>query len=318
MMRFLPVLLLFLVFRPVAAAEKKGITYYLDSAREEVQLAAVKGYLEFRLPASLVPGSLRIRPAGRGSVERVVVAPTLPEAKAAKEQAALVEKKGLLEDRLKTLAAREEVFRGAAKTQSGKAPRKSKSNPEPLADIRRGTEFALSQLEEVYRLRRKAEIELKHTDELLKDLEKQAASSVAKVWLSEPQGQAVISYLRSDLRWSPSYAMRLDGEGAFNLSLHAEVPQLYGVTAVANAVHAFPDASSLRVTKNFSLVSSLSGHYDRESLSQSLSSSFSFTNTSGENLPVGEVMIFMREEYMGTTTFAGCPKGAAAELRFPR
>ncbi len=68
--------------------------------------------------------------------------------------AKLAYRRDALGDRLKALNAREAIFKSAAKSQSGKAPRKSKTNTEPLTAVRQGTEFAIAQLENVYHARR--------------------------------------------------------------------------------------------------------------------------------------------------------------------
>ena len=61
---------------------------------------------------------------------------------------------------MQALEAKETVFKAAAKSQSGKAPRKTKTNPDPLAGVRQATEYAIAQLESVYRARRMAESDL--------------------------------------------------------------------------------------------------------------------------------------------------------------
>ena len=65
---------------------------------------------------------------------------------------------------LQALATREEIFKSAAKSQGGKAPRKSKANPDPMQAIRQGTEFAIAQLEAVYTSRRRTEQEIRRID----------------------------------------------------------------------------------------------------------------------------------------------------------
>jgi len=84
-------------------------------------------------------------------VERVELLPCQVPERRQKELDALIEQKNRLEDRMKALDTREDIFAAAAKSQSSKAPRKTKANPDPLASVRQGTDFAIAQLEAVYR-----------------------------------------------------------------------------------------------------------------------------------------------------------------------
>src|SRR5512140_1970872 len=108
--------------------------------------------------------SLRLKPVKSATITRVEFMAARADRKAEKELARLTGRKNALADRLQALEVKEEVFRSAAKSQSGKAPRSSKNNREPLENIRKGTEFALAQLEEVYTARRTAEKELKSVE----------------------------------------------------------------------------------------------------------------------------------------------------------
>jgi hypothetical protein len=65
--------------------------------------------------------------------------------KGEKELDTLLEQRNRLGDRLQALETREEIFKSATKSQSGKAPRKTRANPDPMLTIRQGTEFAIAQ-----------------------------------------------------------------------------------------------------------------------------------------------------------------------------
>ncbi|HEY6006827.1 MAG TPA: DUF4140 domain-containing protein, partial [Geobacteraceae bacterium] len=134
-----------------AGAAGRSVTLFLDGARIEQEVAVVKGYAEIPLPAAMQANSLRIRPVAGGEITRVEVVALPAAGKERREQARLNERRERLSARLRALATREEIFTAAAKSQSGKAPRKTKTNPEPVANLRRGTDFALGQLEESYR-----------------------------------------------------------------------------------------------------------------------------------------------------------------------
>src|ERR1035441_10181325 len=104
-------------------ARAGSVIYYLDGARIEKEAAVSRGYLEFQLPSNMVPGSLRARPLDSGSLEHVEIVPARINRKVESEIARIEEQKELIGDRLKALEVREAVFRSAAKSQSGKAPK---------------------------------------------------------------------------------------------------------------------------------------------------------------------------------------------------
>ncbi|HEY5973154.1 MAG TPA: hypothetical protein VIU41_00290, partial [Geobacteraceae bacterium] len=166
-MRRISVIILLLLLAVPHLASARTVTIYLDGAIVEEEVTARKGYLELALPAGLAAGSLRLKPVGEGRLRRVVMVPGKPDRKLDKELTSLNERRDLLKDRMRALSTREEIFKGAAKSQSGKAPRRSKTNPAPLSTIKQGTDYALAQLEEVYTARRRTEKELRGLDERL-------------------------------------------------------------------------------------------------------------------------------------------------------
>jgi len=208
-----PALLVMLWSIPASAG--RSVSLYLDGAVIEQDGTAKNGYLEFSLPATVRPESLRIRPAGSSRITRVQVTEREPDRKVAKELASIAERQELLQDRLKALSVREEIFRSAAKSQSAKAPRRTKTNPEPLATIRQGTDYAITQLESVYQAQRKVNRELKLLEEkkakVLRD--DHAGGRVARVWLTPSSGGATATYIQSDRTWQPRYEIRASGAG---------------------------------------------------------------------------------------------------------
>ncbi|AJE03728.1 DUF4140 domain-containing protein [Geobacter pickeringii] len=319
-MKFLLALLIVLSAAPAHAAGR-SITYYLDGARFEEESAATRGYLEIALPAAVVPDSLRIRPLAGSSIARVEIQKARPTPKREKELDALLERKRRLEDRLRALEVREDIFKAAAKSQSSKAPRKTKTNPEPMETIRKGTEFAVAQLEVVYRARRSAEDGIKAVEARLSALRKEGGvgGSVARVWVGG-KGRITASYLVAGSGWTPVYDFRLDGSGAMDVTLHALFPRPdKGTTA---AVVAAPlaatdkEASRRAIAAPFGEVLKFHVPAVREIGGQSgpEGMAVSFVNGAGAPLPPGEATIFRSGEYLGKAAFKGVQPGATGEV----
>ncbi len=310
---------------PAVAAPAK-ITLYLDGARMESEAAAVKGKLEIPLPRGAEADSLRLKPLRGATITRVEVTAVRPDRKAEKEMARLSERRDALADRLKAIKVKEEIFRAAAKSQSGKAPRATKNNREPLENIRRGTDFALSQLEEVYRARRKAETELKSVESLLSSITDAGSGGgrIARVWLAGRDGVVAVSYLHYGLKWTPSYDFRLNGNGEVEVTMNALLPGTEKGVAVALVsaplsqttleppIPVSPDGPAKVALFRFPV--------DKESYSASPASSlsFQFTNRSDKRLPPGESTCYRQGEYIGKARFDGCQPGESKSLEFGR
>lgn len=302
-MRLLPIclaLLLLFAGSPAPAAQKT-VTLYLDGARVEQEAAAPGGYLEFPLPDGFTPGSLRVKPLGGGSVARVELAATDRDPRRAREIARLKERISELEDRMQALSRQEEIFAAAVKAQSGKAPRKSKTNPDPVASLQRGTEFALSQLEAVYRGKRKCRRSLDSLGRQLAAARKGGA--VARVWLSG--GRVRISYLISAQRWTPSYAFRFAGDTTGELLLHAKlaVPEkgaqyLVSIGTVAQSAPGQGVRGDFPTLARYPLTLTDAPRGAQPPLS------FAFGPVEA-GLPPGEAAAFWRGEYLGSGRFAG-------------
>lgn len=321
-MRVFVAILMLLSVSVAHAAGSRNITYYLDGARVDEESLVTKGYAEIVLPAAAMPESLRIRPVGGVSITRVAIQDARPSPKHEKELQNLAERKRRLEDRLRALGVREEIFKAAAKSQSSKAPRKTKTNPEPMETIRKGTEFAVAHLEEVYRARRSTEDGIKDVDARLSLLKKEAdiGRRVVRVWAAG-KGRVASSYLVTETAWTPSYDFRLDGKGSVDVTMHAIFPRPEKGTSVK--VAAIPlaadggEASCVPVGAPFGEVMRLRCSVERENSGRMLSegTAFSFTNSSSSPLPPGEATIFRNGEYLGKTSFAGLQPGANGEIR---
>lgn len=305
-----------------AGAAGRSVTFYLDAARVESEATAAKGYLELALPAGMRSGSLRIRPLDGSRIARVELAPARPSRKLEQDLARLGERKELLQDRLKALATREEIFRAAAKSQSGKAPRKSKTNPEPMATIRQGTEFAIAQLEGVYRARRKAEQELKGLNERVAGLRKQGnvGGQVAHVWLADRAGRVAFSYFMPEIGWTPAYDFRLSGTTSADVVMSAVLPPIDAGSTFAvvpfTLAEAPADARPLPVSGSLDQVASFTLPLDKAQLSPSSPSYLAFTvrNQSQQRLPAGDAACYWQGEYVGKVRFGGSLPGESMEL----
>lgn len=288
-----------------ASAGQRCVTLYLDGAKVEQEVAAVYGYLEYALPDSLTPGSLRVKPLGGGSVLRVELVPADRDRRHAREIGRLEDRKGELQDRMQALSSREEIFSAAVKSQSGKAPRKTKANPDPVSSLQQGTEFALAQLESVYRGKRKCQRSLDALEAELAAARKGAA--VARIWLSG--GRARLSYLTSGERWIPSYDFRWSGDAAGELTLHARLLRAEkGVQYLVSAGTLAQGAAASAVRGDFPTLSrhplTLTGGARTDD--PPLSFTFAPVVT---GLPPGEAAAFWRGEYLGSGRFAGAGAG---------
>lgn len=302
---------LFLSLGGEVAAGQKSVTYYLDGARVEQDLAAADGYVEIRLPDNFAPGSLRVKPGAGGGVLRVELVAAQQERRRAGEIARLKERKAELLDRIAVLERREEIFSAAAKSQSGKAPRKTKANPNPVGTLQQGTDFALNQMESVYRSKRKCR-------KNLEEVERQLASAVkgvaaARIWLAG--GKARVSYLLLDERWTPCYDLRITGEGDGELLLHAKLPRRekgvqYAVSrgTVAEALQAQTVRGEYPTLSRYPL------HAVVPAEKGSPPSRLAFAAVEA-GLPPGEGFLFWRGEYLGIGRFAG---GGATEFSVAR
>lgn len=305
-----------------AVAATKSVTLYLDGARVESSVTVSGSYLEIPLPAGATTDSLRIRPQGGSRLSRVELVPARPEPKLGRELARLEERRELLHDRLKALATREDIFKAAAKAQSGKAPRKTKANPEPLASVRQGTDFAIAQLEGVYQSRRKTEHDLKSVEEQLAALKKNgnAGGTVARVWLAGKGGRVTASYLRPDLKWHPVYDVHLREGNRLELAMRADFPALgkdATVTVVSGTLDApLPHPAAQPVAAPLAPVTTLILPLEKELVASTPQPvvTFTFRNLSDRALLPGEATCYRQGEFLGMVPFADVAPGETREM----
>ncbi len=306
-------------------AGDKTITYFLDGARVTYETAFSGGYVEIPLPGGLVPDTVRVKPRSNANIDRLELVKTPKGPKATREIPGLTERKNVLQDRLKALETREDIFKAAAKSQSGRAPRKTKNNPEPMANIRKGTEFAISQLESVYAIRRKTEQELASLESRLSVLQatNRADNYVCRVWFSAKRGRARISYLVSDLSWRPVYDFRLNGDGRAEMIVRAiYVPSGKNTPAfvVSGKMSDFENIPAMpeSVSKPYDKIGEYRFPVEKEALSSGPvdSLTFTFSNLTDRKFPAGYASCYRHGEYLGGIPFKGVGPKESATLSF--
>ena len=300
-----------------------SITLFLDGALVKNKTISAGERVLFPLPASFKEGSLRVKPMEGCRIDRVEIESGKPDPQIAREIARLAERRRSLDDRLKALKIRESIFISAAKSQSGKALRKTKSNPEPLASVRQGTEYAISQLESVFRARRIAETELKSLEERDETLKKAVSERTARIFLSKKSCGIELSYLRTDLKWIPAYDFRFDKAGETEVSIRPVLPKTEKgarVSVVASLLDEMNgSATPMPVTDdNAKGIVSFKFPLEHEELSSKPipTLNFIFKNLSTMKLPPGEATCFFRGEYLGKALFKGAAPGEVVELSF--
>ena len=309
-----------LLLHPSVSSAGSSVTLFLDGAAFEHVESARKGYIELLLPPSVRTESLRIKPKPGTTINRVIVTPRKPAKGRDQELALLQERQDLLHDRIKALSVREDIFKAAAKSQSGKAPRKTKTNPEPIAGIRQGTDYAIAQLEAVYTAKRKTERELKLLDEKRAQLvrDDQSAGSVARIWVSPPSGTVTAFWSQADRNWSPSYELRADSAGKFRFSLFpGEFLKVKGekVAFDLSALNAPVATPGLRISGESGLVTLDNLGISRKPETSTLFPALVITADAKVNLPPGEISCYRDGEYLGLGKFPGVEAGRTVEFR---
>lgn len=311
---------LFVATTSVQAAPRE-LTVFSDGILAELEATAKKGVIELQLPGQIREGTVRVKPLEGGRVVKVELLPSKVPDKLQKELDLLTEQKKRSEDRLKALDTREGIFAAAAKSQSSKAPRKTKSNPDPLASVRQGTDFAIAQLEAVFTARRRTEQELKRLETRLVTLRKKAIGGpIIQVTMAPATARARIAAILQEGGWKPSYEIRLQGTGTATLKMFAtlsNVPEGYGIKIVPAALAAGQPQQILTLPANGS-------HYlkewqlpvEEERVVSSPLPSFHVTikNNSNQPLASGLAAIYFSGEYIGTAQLPATTSGASATL----
>lgn len=325
-MRIFTLMLLALCLANTAsAAPAKNVTLYLDGALVEIELPVRKGSADVHLPAGYAAGSLRVKPVGGAVIRDVTVDPVKPDPRAEREIADLSERKAQLQDRLKALEVREGVFVAAAKSQSSKAPRKTKSNPEPLAAVRQGTDYALSQLAGVYTLQRKARSEMKQVEERLAVATKRGgfAGAVARIRLLGAAGAVRLSWLDTGLSWQPQYEIRVDSvKSSAELFLTGRYPALDSGSAASVVPAAWREAEKklpLLLAGPDRIIKAGTWRLELDNLRHAAgvmpSLAFTFKAPADTTLPAGDAACYLDGEYLGKARYEASAPGELKTVR---
>ena len=304
---------------PAVAHASRSLTLFPDGARVEQRETAKKGYLEITIPPAARQESLRIAPGKGVEILRVVTLQLKPPRSVEKELAQLKEREELLNDRLKALSVREDIFRAAAKSQSAKAPRRTKTNPEPLSSIKQGTDYAITQLESVYHAKRKTEKELSQIAErrLRIGSDQQSGGTVARVWVTPASGSVTASWSQSGRSWSPAYQLRVDDNGSALLSLAALGVTLFkGETAELALAPGQSSGNPPRFRYEGEWSTLMKETFKVTNIQEPNTSPYTInlTNSSAMNLPPGEISCFKSGVYVGKGRFPGADSGKPAEV----
>jgi hypothetical protein len=308
--------LCFTVFSASAASAANTITFYRDGALFQQEAVAAKGIITIPLAAGLLDHTLTVVPAIGTTILGVESGKTESGSGGDKELETLGERRRQLEDRLQALETRETIFTSAAKAQSGKAPRKSKANPDPMLAIRQGTDFAIAQLEAVYTARRKTTQEIHKLDARIAAAGKRSrpGGESVRIAVKPARGRVTLRYATSERGWQPEYNLYLTGEGTATLQLSARITGSGhglqtcvspGSLAESAGTECFPAQSG----------STLLGSYrvpiTEEQYKGGIFNRFSglISNSSPHYLPPGESGLYRGGTYLGKFSFEGFSSG---------
>lgn len=317
-----PICLFLISFYASAASAGNSITCYRDGIIVVREADAVKGVIEVSLPPGVLDDTLKVEPAAGTVISNVDVTPARFDSKTEKELLTLTEQRQRLEDRLRALATREEIFKAAAKSQSGKAPRKTKSNPDPMQTIRQGTDFAIAQLETVYTSRRKTEQEIKKIDARMAVVKKSARTgeSSARISVTPPRGRVIIRYATLEQGWQPHYDIHLAGDGFAGVKFSARMIGTfdgYLLRVSPGSLSESVTAVTVPVRQGGSAtLASYRLPLSEERYGEGIYNSFSgrITNTSVQHLPAGESKIYRSGTYLGKFRFEGLSSGRSGVI----
>ncbi len=129
-----------------------------------------------------------------------------------------------------------------------------------------------------------------------------------------------VSYIVTDLTWTPRFDFRLNGTGQAEVVMHALLPQPGKGTTVAVVPASLTEPSAEAplpaTSERFAKVAAFTLPVEREQFSPSISPSLSFSvkNLTQRKFPAGEVSCYWKGEYMGHVKFSGFQPGESREL----
>ncbi|MDD2732596.1 MAG: hypothetical protein PHF56_01540 [Desulfuromonadaceae bacterium] len=304
---------------PVIAAN--SIIFYRDGALLQQEAVALKGVVDFPLAANILENTLIVVPGAGTSIIGVETIRKEAVNGSGSEHEVLTEQRRRLEDRLQALDAREAIFITAAKSQSGKAPRKTKANPEPMQAIRQGTDFAIAQLEAVYTARRKTKLEIQKIDARVSANRKSNRPSTTSVRIAvTPQnGKVTLRYATAERGWQPQYNFYPEKNGTARLQLSARVTGSQhgyqirvspGLLAEHDSAETVPAQTGSVVIANYRLP--LADEQYSEGIFQRFTGKI--TNSSSHYLPPGESGLYRDGAYRGKFRFEGISSGRSTVI----
>lgn len=303
-----------------------SITFYRDGAVFQREASAVKGVAEVPLEPGLLEGTLKVIPASGTTILGVEISAARQDGKSGRELEGLTEQRQRLEDRLQALATREEIFKAAAKSQSGKAPRKTKTNPDPMQTIRQGTDFAIAQLEAVYTARRKTEQEIKKIDSRIVAVKRNGRSgeSTARINVTPARGRLTVQYATSEVGWFPQYDLHLTGSGTAKLLFSAKITSNYSGYVHRVSAASLADAGTAgtftALPGGIARLAAYQLPIEEESYDSGIYNRFSgrLSNTSTQYLPPGETGLYKVGAYLGRFRFEGLSSGRSSVVSLGR
>jgi len=299
---------------PVFAAN--SVTFYRDGALFQQEVSALKGVADLPLPADMLENTLTVAPAAGSTIIGVETVRKDAVNSTEKELEALTEQRRKLEDRLRALEAREAIFTTAAKSQSGKAPRKTKANPDPMQAIRQGTDFAIAQLEAVYTARRKTAHEMQKVDARIAAIRKLNRPSTAslRVTVSPHNGKVSVRYATAERGWQPEYNLYPEKNGTARLQLSARVTGTlhgYQIRVSPALLAEYATAETLPVQTVRAGIATYRLPIADEQYSEGVYQHFSgrITNSTPHYLPPGDAGLYRNGTYRGQFRFEGISSG---------
>ncbi len=321
-LRAVVLMLAIFAFASLVQASPRDLTVFSDGILVELDATAKKGVAEVAIPGLIREGTLRVKPLDNAVIGTVELLPAKPSDRFQKEMDTLAEQKSRLLDRMKALEHREGIFAAAAKSQSSKAPRKSKTNPDPLASVRQGTDFAIAQLEAVYTARRKIENELKRIDARILSLSGRSnAGNTARVKVSPANGRLRIAAVLQNSGWIPRYEIRMHGDSLFQLVMLAEIkglPEGFSVSVAPAALAAGVSQQLLTLPASGApRLASWQLSVEKGQIFNGVLPSYNITfkNSTGISLPAGQAAIYSNGEYLGTAEFPATAIGLYATVK---
>ena len=308
---------------PVFAANI--VTFHRDGALYQQEAKAVKGVADLPLAADMLDNTLIVVPAAGTTITGVETLRKEAVNSTEKELEALIEQRLKLEDRLRALDAREAIFTTAAKSQSGKAPRKTKTNPDPLQAIRQGTDFAIAQLEAVYTSRRKCTHEIQKIDARITAARKsnRPSSTSLRITVSPQNGKVTVRYATAERGWQPEYNLFPEKNGTARLQLFARITgtlHAYQMLVSPNMLADYATAETVPVQTGRTLVTTYRMPIVDEHYSEGVYQHFSarITNGSPHYLPPGDTGLYRNGNYMGKFIFEGISSGRSRVISLGR